>query len=210
MTPPSRHVHIVDDDGAVRRSTAVLLRLNGFTTDQWASGLAFVEALDGMQPGCILLDLRMPEMDGMAVLDRLARAGVGMPAVMMTGHGDMAAAIRAMKAGAVDFLEKPAEKAVLLAALSDALDKLAGARDRSSAAQRARSAVAMLTAREREVLTGLADGLSNKSIAQRLGISPRTVEIHRANVMARLEVQSLSHALRIAFVAGLGGMEPTD
>jgi two-component system response regulator FixJ len=135
----------------------------------------------------------------------LAERGVAMPIVIMTGHGDVAIAVQAMKAGAVDFLEKPFEKSALLKAIEDAFARLAAADTASARAAEADVALAALTPRERDVLEGLARGLPNKTIAYDLEISPRTVEVHRANLMSKLGVRSLSDALRIAFAAGLGG-----
>ena len=154
--------------------------------------------------GCILLDVRMPQIDGLEVQRTLAERGVTMPIVIMTGHGDISIAIRAMKAGAVDFLEKPFEKAALIAAIEESFRRIADATSASARAADAEMILGALTARERDVLEGLAKGLPNKTIAYDLGISPRTVEVHRANLMTKLEVRSLSDALRIAFAAGLG------
>jgi two-component system response regulator FixJ len=146
----------------------------------------------------------MPEMDGLEVQQALLTNGITMPVIVLTGHGDISIAVRAMKAGAVDFIEKPFEKAILLEAIEVAFDRLGDREARASRAEDARTAIASLTAREQDVLDGLAQGLPNKTIAYDLGISPRTVEVHRANVMTKLGVRSLSEALRIAFAAGLG------
>ena len=146
----------------------------------------------------------MPEMDGLEVQQALLDRGVTMPVIVLTGHADVSIAVRAMKAGAVDFLEKPFEKAVLIAAIETAFGRLAVADGASARATEAEVILAVLTPREREVLDGLAQGLPNKTIAYDLGISPRTVEVHRANLMAKLDVRSLSDALRLAFAAGLG------
>jgi two-component system response regulator FixJ len=134
----------------------------------------------------------------------LAERGVTMPIIMMTGHGDISIAVRAMQAGAVDFLEKPVEKATLLHAIENAFARIAAADGAKTQAAEAQVILAVLTPRERDVLVGLAQGLPNKTIAYDLGISPRTVEVHRANLMTKLDVCSLSDALRIAFAAGLG------
>jgi two-component system response regulator FixJ len=151
-----------------------------------------------------LLDVRMPGMDGLQVLDALHERGVALPVIIITGHGDVAIAVRAMKAGALDFIEKPFEKAALLAALTAADTRLAVAGQIDGQAEAARVLLNALTPREMDVLNGLVEGHSNKAIAYDLGISPRTVEIHRANLMAKLSVKSLSDALRIAFTARLG------
>jgi two-component system response regulator FixJ len=198
-------VHIVDDEEAIRRSAGFMLKTSGYAVETWPSGGAFLKEVRHAEHGCILLDVRMPEIDGLGVQKALAERGVAMPIVIMTGHGDVAIAVQAMKAGAVDFLEKPFEKSALLKAIEDAFARLAAADTASARAAEADVALAALTPRERDVLEGLARGLPNKTIAYDLEISPRTVEVHRANLMSKLGVRSLSDALRIAFAAGLGG-----
>lgn len=196
-------IHIVDDEEAIRKSAGFLLKTAGYAVETWASGKAFLADVKHAEMGCILLDIRMPEMDGLDVQQALAARGVTMPVVIMTGHGDVGIAVRAMKAGAVDFLEKPFERAVLIGAIEAAFARMAQADSASGRAQEAEVRLAALTPRERDVLDGLARGLPNKTIAFDLGISARTVEVHRANLMAKLEVRSLSDALRIAFAAGI-------
>jgi len=197
-------VHIVDDEEAIRRSMGFMLKTSGYQVEAWSSGQAFLKEVRHVERGCILLDIRMPDLDGLEVQRLLAERGVAMPIVIMTGHGDISTAIRAMKAGAVDFLEKPFEKASVIAAIEESFGRLVLADSATSRAADAETRLGALTAREREVLDGLARGLPNKTIAYDLGISARTVEVHRANVMTKLEVRSLSDALRIAFAAGLG------
>lgn len=197
-------VHIVDDEDAIRRSVGFMLKTSGYAVKTWTSGLAFLKEVRHVEHGCILLDVRMPEIDGLEVQRTLAERGVTMPIVIMTGHGDVSIAIQAMKAGAVDFLEKPFEKASLLGAIEESFRRVANAANASARAGDANRILGVLTPRERDVLEGLAKGLPNKTIAYDLDISPRTVEVHRANLMAKLEVRSLSDALRIAFAAGLG------
>ncbi len=197
-------IHIVDDEDAIRRSTSYMLRTSGYAVETWQSGAAFLKEVRHAEHGCILLDVRMPEFDGLTVQRMLEERGVTMPIVIMTGHGDIEIAVRAMKAGAVDFLEKPFEKAVLLSAMDDAFSRIASANGASARAAEADVMLRALTPRERDVLEGLAQGLPNKTIAYDLGISPRTVEVHRANLMVKLDVRSLSDALRIAFAAGMG------
>jgi len=196
-----RLIHIVDDEEAIRRSAGFMLKTSGFAVETWASGVAFLKEVRHADPGCILLDVRMPEMDGLAVQQALMERGITMPVIVLTGHGDVTIAVRAMKAGAVDFIEKPFEKSVLLAAIEIAFDRMTNASTRLAHAEEASVRLAALTARERDVLEGLAQGLPNKTIAYDLGISPRTVEVHRANLMTKLDVRSLSEALRIAFAA---------
>jgi two-component system response regulator FixJ len=196
-----RLVHLVDDDEAIRRSVEFMLKTSGFQVRSYESGVELIKAAPELESGSILLDIRMPGMDGLEVQQALKARGVTLPVIIMTGHGDVSLAVQAMKAGAVDFIEKPFEKVVLMSALAQGLERLkrsAANRDRADeAAVRLRA----LTPRERDVLDGLAKGLPNKTIAYDLGISPRTVEIHRANLMTKLGVRSLSEALRLAFAA---------
>jgi len=199
----NRIVHIIDDEDAVRRSASFMLRKSGFTVAAWNSGVDFLKNARNAPMGCVLLDVRMPEMDGLEVQQELSSNGIAMPVVVLTGHGDVSIAVRAMKAGAVDFIEKPFERSTLLAAIDAAFERLADAEGRSARASDAAAQIASLSAREQDVLKGLAQGQANKAIASSLGISPRTVEVHRANLMAKLGVRSLSEVLRIAFAAGL-------
>ncbi len=198
-----RMIHIVDDEEAIRRSAGFMLKTSGYAVSTYASGDAFLQAARDAEPGCVLLDVRMPGMDGLEVQKAMAERGIAMPVVVLTGHGDITVAVRAMKGGAVDFIEKPFEKAVLLTAITAAFERLDDAGARAARAGDAAVAIAALTSREQDVLRGLAQGLPNKTIAFDLTISPRTVEVHRANLMAKLQVRSLSEALRIAFAAGL-------
>ncbi|MHA3790772.1 response regulator transcription factor [Rhizorhabdus wittichii] len=200
----TRLVHIVDDEEAIRRSTRFMLTTVGYAVECWESGTAFLKAVRHAAPGCILLDVRMPEMDGLQVQQQLNERGVTMPVIILTGHGDISTAVQAMKAGAVDFIEKPFERTALLAAIETAHARLGRQADEAARGAEAQVMLAKLTAREREVLDGLARGLPNKTIAYDLAISSRTVEVHRANLMTKLGVKSLSDALRIAFAAGLG------
>ena len=202
MTDPGeRVVHLVDDDAAVRRSVGFMLKTSGYRVESYESGDEILKLSTKLEEGCILLDIRMPGMDGLEVQQALQEHGVSLPVIIMTGHGDVSLAVRAMKAGAVDFIEKPFDKDALLASLEEGYRRLSrlGATDdrKRDAAIRLQA----LTARERDVLDGLAKGLPNKTIAYDLGISPRTVEIHRSNLMNKLSVPSLSEALRIAFAA---------
>lgn len=194
-------VHLVDDDEAIRRSAGFMLKTGGYRVRTYESGVELLKEARTLEPGCILLDIRMPQMDGLEVQQALQGAGVALPVIIMTGHGDVTLAVKAMKAGAVDFIEKPFEKASLVSALAEGFSRLARAGKDRSRADEAAVRLQALTPRERDVLAGLAEGLPNKSIAYDLGISPRTVEIHRANLMQKLGVRSLSEALRIAFAA---------
>ncbi|EXS68701.1 MULTISPECIES: response regulator transcription factor [unclassified Sphingobium] len=199
-----QRVYIVDDDAAVRRSTAMLLRTRGYLADSYASGLTFLEAAPSLGPGCVLLDVRMPEIDGIAVLERLQATDFKSPIVVMTAHGDIGTAVTAMRRGAHNFIEKPFDHATIMPALEEAFALLSKAESQRLTAASAALRLECLTGRERDILEGLAAGQTNKMIAIKLGISPRTVEIHRANMMEKLHVSTLPAALRIALVAGLG------
>jgi two-component system response regulator FixJ len=200
----ARLVHVVDDDDAIRRSVSFALKTSGFQVRLYESGSELMKAAASLATGCILLDIRMPGMDGLEAQAALRAKGVTLPVIIMTGHGDVNLAVRAMKAGAVDFIEKPFQKAVLLNAIEQGFARLNHSNTNREQADEAAAKLQLLTRREREVLEGLAKGLPNKSIAYDLNISPRTVEIHRANVMSKLAVKSLSEALRIAFAAENG------
>ncbi|MEJ5977376.1 response regulator transcription factor [Novosphingobium sp. PS1R-30] len=205
-----RLVHLVDDDEAIRRSASFMLRTSGFVVKTYASGVELLDAAKDLPAGCVLLDVRMPEIGGLEVQQALRARGVHLPVIVMTGHGDVTVAVQAMKAGAVDFIEKPFEKAVMLAALEEGFARLERSGRVAVRAEEAQARLEVLTTREREVLEGLVRGHPNKTIAYDLEISPRTVEIHRANVMTKLGVHSLSEALRVAFAAGLGEPDPAS
>ncbi len=200
-----RVAYVVDDEPTVRRSLALLLRSADFAVQDFDCGEAFLCAAAALPFGCVLLDLRMPGMDGLAVQREMAVRGIKLPVVVVTAHGDVALAVQAMKAGACDFIEKPYDAEVILLAAEAALTRGGEERARARDAADAASRVAALTPREAEVLHGLVAGRSNKVIAFDLGVSSRTVEIHRANLMTKLGARSLSEAVRIALSAGLGG-----
>lgn len=201
MTSDSKLVHLVDDDAAVRRSVGFMLKTSGHQVETYESGLELLKNAGELGQGCVLLDIRMPGMDGLEVQRALQEKGVGLPVIIMTGHGDVGLAVKAMKAGAVDFIEKPFEKETLINSLEEGFRRLSRKEATGDRKKDAEVRLQALTPRERDVLDGLAQGLPNKTIAYDLGISPRTVEIHRANLMTKLEVRSLSEALRIAFAA---------
>jgi len=202
MTEPNlRLVHLVDDDAAIRRSVGFMLKTSGHRVESYESGADLLKSSASLSEGCILLDIRMPGMDGLEVQQALQDKGIGLPVIIMTGHGDVSLAVKAMKAGAVDFIEKPFEKQALLASLDEGFERLSRKEATGERQRDAELRLQGLTARERDVLDGLAQGLPNKTIGYDLGISPRTVEIHRANLMSKLGVRSLSEALRIAFAA---------
>ena len=198
-----RMVHIVDDDESIRQSAAFALRVSGCRVATYASGPEFLKELPNMEPGCVLLDVRMPEMSGLDVLDVMNERKVPLPVIIITGHGDISNAVRAMKSGAIDFIQKPFSKDTLLGAVEAGFDYLRGEADRAAAAAKATLSLAMLTPREMEVLEGLARGLTNKAVARDLGISSRTVEVHRAHLFTKLGVRNLPEALKIAYAAGL-------
>ena len=200
----TRLIHLVDDDEAIRHSASFMLRHFGFRVKTYTDGVAFLETVATAERGCILLDVQMPGMDGLEVQEALNSRGVAMPVIVLTGHGDVAVAVRAMKAGAVDFVEKPYAKQTLVDALTRAFERLETRRKADVQAEEARGLIERLTGRERDVLNGLVDGQTNKAIAEALDISPRTVEIHRANLMEKMDAPSLSTVLRIAFAAGFG------
>ena len=199
----SHFVYVVDDDRDVRRSLSFMLGAAEIRSHPYGSGTDFLEALPDLEPGCILLDLRMPQMDGFHVMAELTERSVDWPVIVMTGHGEIPIAVRAMKLGAVDFIEKPFSEQALLNSFAQAFGLL---QERAAASKRRREAndrAALLTAREREVLASLLAGHSNKQIANSLGISLRTVEMHRGNMMDRLQASSLAEALTIALDAGI-------
>lgn len=199
-------VHVVDDDVGVRESLALLLETAGIDTLSHASGGDFLARLDEADGGCVLLDVRMPDIGGLEIQQTLAARGTALPVIIITGHGDIPMAVAAMKAGAFDFIEKPFSRDKLLRSVQNALAE--GERQGQAAAraeaflERCRS----LTPRERDVLCHLVIGRPNKVIAYELGISPRTVEIHRARVMDKTKVGSLSELVRLAVSSGLDGL----
>jgi two-component system response regulator FixJ len=201
--PSEAVVHVIDDDEAVRDSLTFLLRSARLDVRAYESALAFLNALPGIGAGCVITDVRMPELGGIDLLRRLRDRGVTMPVIVMTGHGDVPLAVEAMKVGAVDFFEKPFDDDAMLAAVRAALGAWEkGARNESERAE-LQARVSGLSSREREVLDGLVAGLPNKTIAYDLGISPRTVEIYRANVMTKMKAGSLSELVRMALRAGI-------
>lgn len=203
MTDEALLIYVVDDDEAIRRSVSFLLKTSGYRVQTFSSGNEFLKEAKGLAPGVVLLDVRMPDIDGLAVQRQLHADGVLLPVVIMTGHGDIDMAVTAMRGGAVDFIEKPFEKAALLASLGRAEEQAEVNLASGSQRDQARARLNILTDREQDVLKGLVSGLPNKTIAYDLGISPRTVEIHRGNLMQKLNARSLSEVLRIAFQAGI-------
>jgi two-component system, LuxR family, response regulator FixJ len=196
-------VHVVDDDEAMRQSTAFLLRTANIQVQTYEAAIDFLNALSEAKPGCIVTDVRMPGMSGIELLHRLRDLKVSMPVIVITGHGDVPLAVEAMKGGAMDFIEKPFDDEVLLSAVRSALSAHTSGSKRQALKTTINSRLASLSNREREVLEGLVAGHPNKTIAYDLGISPRTVEIYRANVMTKMEAGSLSDLVRMALVGGI-------
>lgn len=200
-------VHIVDDDEAVRRSLAFMLSSAGLAVRVYDSAAAFLDGVDTLQYGCLITDVRMPEMSGIELLQRIRERLPCLPAIVITGHGDVPLAVEAMKAGAIDFIEKPFDEQAILNAVKAALEQTGDEVDGDLAAVNAR--LASLSERERQVLEGLVAGHPNKAIANGLGISPRTVEVYRANLMTKMEANSLSELIRMAILAHVPGAHRT-
>ncbi|WP_395646931.1 response regulator FixJ [Terricaulis sp.] len=194
----SQVVHIVDDDLALRESLEFLLASVGLETRSYDSAASLLQKAGALEPGCIVTDVRMPEMNGLEMIAALKERGVSHPVVVLTGHADVPLAVEAMKAGVADFLEKPFEDEALIGSVRAALAR--GGDDAGRQAEQAelQTRLTQLTARERDVFDAIVAGDSNKAAAIRLGISPRTVEIYRANVMAKMKAQSLSDLVRMA------------
>lgn len=194
-------VHVIDDDEAVRDAVGFLVRSTGHSVRTYDNADAFLAHLDQLEPGCVLTDVRMPGMTGIELMHRLNELNAGLPVVVMTGHGDVPLAVEAMKGGAVDFIEKPFDDDTLLAALKAALarggDQQARTAERAAIARR----LALLSGRERQVLSGVVKGLPNKVVAFELGISQRTVEVYRANLMSKMQANSLSELVRMVMLA---------
>jgi two-component system, LuxR family, response regulator FixJ len=202
-------VHVIDDDEAVRQSLEFLLRTAGVTARTYDSAAAFLNALPTIETGCVITDVRMPGISGIELLRRLDELQVKLPVIVITGHGDVPLAVEAMKSGAIDFFEKPYEDELLLGSVRSALDRSQQNASRDSKQAEVEARLATLTNREREVLQGLVAGKPNKIIAFDLAISPRTVEIYRANVMTKMAAASLSELVRMALVSGLMNREVT-
>lgn len=195
-------VYIIDDDEAVRDSLAMLLDASGFSVTAYASAGAFLDELDTALSGCIVTDVCMPEISGLDLLRRLSDRLPQFPVIVLTGEADVPTAVEALKNGALDLIEKPYSAETIVAAVRQALSQLEVRTDRDSRRSEAAERMSALSAREREVLAGVVKGLSNKEIARELGISPRTVEAYRANLMMKMAADSLSDLVRMAIEAG--------
>ena len=193
-------VFIVDDDAAIRDSLRMMLEMAGYRVLDFASAQSFLADAD-LQSGCLIVDVRMPDMGGFELQEELVRRKAGIPVIVVTGHGDVPLAVRAMRAGAIDFVEKPFDEERILQSVADALEIGQRAQSRAAEAQQARDRLGQLTPREREILDQLVKGHANKVVAHQLGISPRTVEIHRASIMEKLNARNLSNVVRTALAA---------
>ncbi|MEP9377417.1 response regulator FixJ [Aquabacter sp. CN5-332] len=201
--PDTELIHVVDDDEAMRESLAFLLGSSGFSVRLYDGAGVFLDAIASVPPGCILSDIRMPDIDGLELLRRVKAGGRPLPVVLMTGHGDVPLAVEAMKLGAADFIEKPFDDEVLLKALRAALSHARGEERAEAAQDEFARRLATLSQRERQVFDRLVVGDPNKVIARILDISPRTVEVYRANVMSKLQASSVSDLVRSAVRAGV-------
>jgi two-component system response regulator FixJ len=198
MTAIDIVVHIVDDEEAVRNSLAFLLGNSGFAVRTHPTATSFLEQALSIRNGCLITDLRMPDMSGVELLKRLREAGALLPAIVITGHGDVQMAVEAMKHGALDFIEKPFSDDMLIDSIRRAVDLASSQLSSEAAIEATRERLASLSDRERQVLTGVVAGQPNKTIAYELGISPRTVEVHRAGLMAKMQAKSLPELVRMA------------
>ncbi len=200
---PEPVIYVIDDDDAVRQSIEFSMKTVGITVHGFDSGKAFFEALPGIEHGCVVTDVRMPEITGIDVLRKVSETKPDLPVIVITGHGDVPLAVEAMKLGAVDFLEKPFDDDLLIESVRAALSRDADVAKRKADVAEINDKLNALSKREREVLEGLVAGKPNKTIAFDLGISPRTVEIYRANLMTKMAANSLSDLVRMAMLAGI-------
>jgi two-component system, LuxR family, response regulator FixJ len=200
-------VHVIDDDEAVRHSLAFLLATAGIDVQTYDSATSFLEVAPELNAGCIITDVRMPELSGIDLLRRLRELKVAVPVIVITGHGDVPLAVEAMKIGAIDFLEKPFDEEVLLASVRFGLNAVDREHKREAERSEVEGRLAGLSNRERDVLEGLVAGHANKQIAYDLGISPRTIEIYRANLMTKMQAASLSDLVRMALITGILGAD---
>ena len=198
-------IHIVDDEEPVRKSLAFLLSISGHAARVHESATAFLSVAKDMRNACLITDLRMPDMSGVELLRRLHEEGAMLPTIVITGHGDVPMAVEAMKAGALDFIEKPFEDEVLLDAVARAVAELENRPRAEEDGEAIRRRLAELSDREKQVMTGVVAGLANKTIAYDLNISPRTVEVHRANVMAKMNAKNLPELVRMVMAASDDG-----
>lgn len=204
MTANEPVVHIVDDDASVRDSLAFLLDCSGLATRTHSSAVAFLAALPDLEQGCVITDVRMPEMSGLELVETLKQRNAGFPVIVITGHADVPMAIQALHVGVSDFIEKPFSDEAILLAVRTALARLQDRDELETERDAIRQRIAMLSGREGEVMEGLVDGKANKMIAYDLDISARTVEVYRANVMTKMGARTLSELVRMVMIARLG------
>lgn len=203
MTIDDFTVHVVDDEEPVRKSLAFMLTMNGLGVRVHESATAFLSLAPNLRSAVLVTDMRMPDMSGLDLIRRMSLDGATIPSIVITGHGDVAMAVEAMKAGAVDFIEKPFEDSVIIAAIRAASERLAGKPEDGMEVEDVRKRVDSLSDRERQVLAAVVAGQPNKAIAFNLDISPRTVEVHRANVMAKMKARSLPELVRMSLAMSL-------
>jgi two-component system response regulator FixJ len=196
LGPSTPLIHLIDDDAAVREALALLIGTIGLRVETWAAPEDFLARFDRQAIGAIVLDVRMPGISGLAVMERLVAEGVDQPVIMLTGHGTVEMCRRAFKTGAAEFLEKPVDDELLIESLQNAVRQHVRSRERHQADRAARERYAQLSPREREVLGLIVQGLTNKEIGRALGLSPRTVETHRAHLFDKLETDSLAQLIR--------------
>lgn len=197
-------VYVIDDDQAMRDSLSFLLETAGLDARTYESATGFLADVEDLAAGCIVTDVRMPEMSGLDLVQKLNERKVDLPVIVITGHGDVPLAVQAMKAGVVDFLEKPFDDETLLSAIHAAMECVSGPGRQDEQTRQFKTLLGSLSGREHEVLLGVVAGKANKVIAQELGISPRTVEVYRANVMTKTGAANLSELVRMALIAGVG------
>ncbi len=200
---PDAVIYVIDDDEAVRHSLEFLLKTAGLKVRSFEGAQAFLDVLPEIRSGCIITDVRMPGITGIDLLRRVKELAINIPVIVITGHGDISLAVEAMKIGAVDFLEKPFDDDTLLAVVKNSLSRDVDNAQRNAELSQINDRLAVLSNRERQVLEGLVAGKANKVIAFDLGISPRTVEIYRANLMTKMAANSLSDLVRMALTAGI-------
>jgi two-component system, LuxR family, response regulator FixJ len=197
-------VHIIDDDAAMRDSVAFLLSATGLDVRSYESAQAFLQELPSVEGGCVVTDVRMPGIDGLELLRLLQEMGKGLPVIVMTGHGDVPLAVKAMRLGAADFVEKPFDDEIMIDAVRSALSSAASLPARNAGDEMS-SRIASLSRRERQVLGGLVEGQTNKEIARKFDLSPRTVEVYRAKLMTKMQANNISELVRFAVRAGVTG-----
>jgi two-component system response regulator FixJ len=203
-------VHVIDDDEAVRDSLSFLLQAAKYNVRTYATAAGFLDVAQTLNSGCVITDVRMPGLSGIDLLKRLRELKISLPVIVVTGHADVPLAVEAMKIGALDFLEKPFDDEVLLSTIRTAFKQQEGDNNRQAQRSEVHDRLATLSNRERDVLMGLVAGRANKQIAFDLGISPRTVEIYRANLMTKMQAASVSELVRMALIAGiLDSVEPS-